>query len=94
MAIEKTAYVERVLIVLNADGTLKGAHQELLEVYADAGTVVASRQLPAAPLDAATLATALPSQSALLSQVAALTPQRSDETAAGNSDGHAAVPRS
>lgn len=73
MTITRTSYPERVLIVLNADGTLKGAHVEHLEILADGGDVLQSRQLPAVALNGDALAGLLPEQSALLAQVQALT---------------------
>lgn len=76
MAIARTSYPERVLIVLNADGSLKGAHQETLEQVIDGADVLSAKMLPAAPLDAATLASVLPSQGALAAQVQALTAER------------------
>ena len=72
-----TIHVERVLIVLNPDGTLKGAHQESLQTYDDGS----ARQLPASGLDAATLAAILPDQAALAAQVQALTVERDAATA-------------
>jgi hypothetical protein len=67
-------YPERVLIVLHQDGTLAGAHVERRQIIDDgAGTVLFERQLPAEPLDAATLAAILPDQGALLAQAATLT---------------------
>lgn len=72
MALSRTRYPERVLIVLNPDGTLKGAHQEELEITDDNG-VLSYRQLMAAGVDQATLATILPTQATLTAQVQALT---------------------
>lgn len=75
MSITRTNYPERVLIVLNPDGTLKGAHQEAIEAIRDGDDVISVRQMPAAPLDAATLAAVLPDHAALAAQVQALTDQ-------------------
>lgn len=72
MAITKTSRVERVLIVLNEDGSLKGAHQEQEEMLAEDGTILSQRQLLPEPLTPETLAAALPSQAALAAQVEAL----------------------
>lgn len=73
MALSQETYVERVLIVLNPDGTLKGAHQESLEVIKNDGEAVSEKQLAAAPLDTETLASILPDQAALAAQVQVLT---------------------
>lgn len=82
MAITTTSYTERVLIVLNEDGALKGAHQETLTISRDGDTVVAASQGSAVPLDAAALAAILPNQAALAAQVQALTDALSEMTAA------------
>lgn len=81
MAIVKTTRVERVLIVLAADGTLKGAHQEREEVIAEDGAVLSQRQLPPEPLTGDALAAVLPSQSALSSQVGSLQAALAEMTA-------------
>lgn len=73
MPITRTTYAERILIVLNPDGTMKGAHQEAIETIADGADVLSVKQTAAAPLDAATLAAVLPDQGSLLSQVQTLT---------------------
>jgi len=73
MPITRTTYPERILIVLNPDGTMKGAHQEAIETIADGADVLSVKQTAAAPLDAATLAAVLPDQGSLLSQVQTLT---------------------
>lgn len=75
MTISKETYTERVLLVLNSDGTLKGAHSEAMETIRDGDVVLAARMLPAEPLDAATLATVLPDQAALYAQVQSLMDQ-------------------
>lgn len=69
MALEKQEYVERIVIVLNPDGTLKGAHQETLTHYVDDGTIVASRQQTPVGVDSATLSRIVPASSVLLAQV-------------------------
>lgn len=76
MTITRTSYPERVVIVLNADGSIKAAHQESLEAIADDGVIIQSRQLAAASLSAETLTYVLPSTAALTAQVAALTEER------------------
>lgn len=81
MALSRTRYPERVLIVLNPDGTLKGAHQEELEITDDNG-VLSYRQLMAAGVDQATLATILPTQATLTAQTQALTTDLATMTAA------------
>jgi hypothetical protein len=73
MPIETTAYTERVLIVLNPDGTFKGGHSEAVAISRDGATVLAVMQMPPVPLTEATLATVLaPASAALAAQVAAL----------------------
>lgn len=75
MAITVTSYPERILIVLNPDGSLKGAHQERLETIVDGETVINAKQLGAEPLDEAALVAVLPDQAALAAQVQSLTDQ-------------------
>jgi hypothetical protein len=82
MPITRTTYPERILIVLNPDGTMKGAHQEAIETIADGDDVLSVKQLSAAPLDAGALAAVLPDQGSLLSQVQTLT----DDLAAMTTD--------
>ena len=48
MALTKTTYVERVLIVLNEDGTYKAAHKETQDVVRDGETVLSRTLAPAA----------------------------------------------
>jgi hypothetical protein len=69
---EEVSYVERVLIVLNPDGTLKGAHQETLNEVRKDGAVIATQYLPAAPLDAEALKAILPDRAAAIAQAANL----------------------
>lgn len=76
MALTKSTRVERVLIVLDADGGLKGAHAESLTTISDGDIVLAVTQEPAAPLTAQALAGVLPDQAALLAQVQALIAER------------------
>lgn len=76
MTITKTSYVERVLIVLNADGTLKGAHSQTLDAIVEDGVVLRETQGDAVPVDAASLSIALPDKGALVEQVQALTSER------------------
>jgi len=47
----KKTYIERVLIVLNEDGTLKAAHQEKLERVFDGEELYAEKYLPAEPVE-------------------------------------------
>ena len=61
MALTEISYPERVLIVLNADGTLKGAHQERLREIRDGDVLITASMLPAEPVAAETLAAILPS---------------------------------
>ena len=55
-----TSYVERVTIVLNPDGSIKGAMQESLQTIADTSvtppTILQAQMLPAVPIAPATLA--------------------------------------
>lgn len=76
MAITRTSYPERVMIVLNADGSLKGAHQESLERLEEDGVLLQERQLSAVPVVAATLASVLPDTATLQAQIMALTAER------------------
>ena len=76
MSIQKTSYIERVLIALHPDGSIKGAHQESLLVVKDGETVLSTTQLGAVGLTAEALALALPAQGALLAQLAAVTAER------------------
>jgi hypothetical protein len=82
MPITRSTYPERVLIVLNSDGTLKGGHQEAIETIADGADVLSVKQLAAAPLDAGTLAAVLPDHASLLAQVLSLTAERDAAVAA------------
>lgn len=76
MSITDTTHIERVLIVLNPDGSLKGAHQERLREVRDGDVALLSAtQLPAEPLTPEALAAVLP-QAALAAQAAALVAER------------------
>jgi hypothetical protein len=81
MAITKTEYVERVVIVFRTDGTLKGAHQSGLEIIADNGATISERETAPVPVDAATLAQLLPDVATLTAQVSALVVERDELTA-------------
>lgn len=72
----KTKYVERVVIVLNPDGSLKGAHQSGLETIHKDGKLVSERETPAMPVDQMTLAQVLPEAAALTAQASALAAER------------------
>ena len=76
MSMHKNTHIERVLIVLNPDGSFKAAHQESLSIIKAGGTVLASVQEPATALTAEALSQALPSQGAILAQLAAVTAER------------------
>lgn len=78
MALTKTTYVERVLIVLNEDGTFRAAHKETVDVVRDGDTVLSQTTAPAAPLAAADLAGVLPDAASLLAQVEALQVELAD----------------
>lgn len=81
MAITKTTYVERVLITLAQDGSLKGAHQESISEIKDGAVVLAQKMEAAEPLDAITLAEILPDHAALIAEIAALNISLSEATA-------------
>lgn len=67
---KKESHIERVLIVLNPDGSLKAAQGERLErVLDDDGSVVAERYLPAEPLTEETLAKVLPDKARLIADL-------------------------
>lgn len=68
MALTDTAYVERVLIVLNQDKTMKAAHQERRRTVSDGETVIADTMLGAEPLDVSTLAVVLPDSAVLIAE--------------------------
>jgi len=80
-----TSYVERVTIVLNPDGSVKGAMQESLQTIADTSvtppTILQAQMLPAVPIAPATLAAVLPAQASALSQVSTLQQQVTTLTA-------------
>lgn len=76
MSMHKSTYIERVLIVLNPNGSLKGAQQESLATIRDGETVLATVQEPLTALTEVALAQALPTQGALLAQLAAVTAER------------------
>lgn len=65
-----TTYIERVLIVLNPDGSFKGAHAERLTEIRDGEVILAARQ-EVVPLTADALAVVLPQHADLLSRVLA-----------------------
>lgn len=71
MALTQEIYTERVLIVLNPDGSFRGAHQEKFRRVMDGETVLQAIQSPAEPVTAETLASVLPGQASLLAQLAA-----------------------
>lgn len=76
MALTKQTFIERILIVLNSDGSFKGAHQESLTLIEDDNTVMSSVQEPAVGLTASALLQVLPNQAALLAQLDELTKER------------------
>lgn len=73
MTIAKSTYTRTVLIVLNENGTLRGAHQERVETITNDGTVISSRVMAAEPVSPEALAALLPDRAALLAQVQSLT---------------------
>lgn len=74
MTMERRGYVERVLIVMNSDGSLRGAHQERIEGIFENGALVDGtlRQTPAEAVEPAALSALLPAQGALVAQVRSL----------------------
>lgn len=72
MALEEQTWIERVLIVFNPDGTLRGAQQiRMTAIFRDGVRMAADQEYAAEPLDGETLATALPAVAALTAQCAA-----------------------
>lgn len=73
MQIETEKYVERILIVLNNDGSFKGAHEESIVINYDISVtpkaIVNAQMLPAKGLDETSLKALIPSESSLLSQL-------------------------
>lgn len=83
--ITETSRTERVLIVLNPDGSLKGAHGERLhEVRSSDGNLIAARQT-VEPYSAAALEAALPGVAALTARVLELEASEASLTSARNS---------
>lgn len=76
----KISYVERLLIALNEDGTVKGAAQYKMTKWDD--PEIPDKPGDAEPLDPAAIAVALPAQAALLAQVGALQAACRAETSA------------
>ncbi len=74
MAITKSQWVERILIVKNEDGTLRGAHQEQIIVIRDGDQVLSAQQLPAETVSAEAL-DGLVDASTLVAQVDSLIDQ-------------------
>lgn len=72
MTIVKIDYAERVLIVLNPDGSFKGAHQERHVVVKDGDQVLSESMSLPEPLSPEALATVLPDQAALASQIVSM----------------------
>lgn len=68
MTITQTDYVERVLIVLNPDGTLKGAHAERMRELREDGIVISARQ-DTQPLSEDDLVSVVPGSAALLADL-------------------------
>lgn len=94
MTLSTATFVERAVIVLNPDGSMRGAHQESLRRISEDGATIQETILPAVPLDAASLATVLPTQAAALAQAAALQTalaEAQQATAAANDGRDAAV---
>lgn len=66
MALTKTEFTERVLIVLNEDGSFRGAHKEGLSILRADGVVVNVMQGSPEPLQAGDLEALLPSLADLI----------------------------
>lgn len=75
MSITRAEHVATVVITLAADGSLIGAHQESIERITDGDVLLTEKYLSAVPLDAAALATVIPAQADLVSQLAAANAQ-------------------
>lgn len=69
MAIEKTTRIERFLIVVKADGTLKAAAAYDLETISDGDLVITTRELPAREIQSGELASVFPDRAALLATI-------------------------
>lgn len=81
MPITENLIDHRILIVLDpVTGALRGAHEDKLTALMDGETQRGVIPTNGVPLDAATLATALPTQAALAAQVQSLTDQVSTMT--------------
>lgn len=70
MTITQTDYVERVLIVLNPDGSFRGAHAERLREVREDGMVISARQ-DVQPLGPDDLTAVLPNAAVLMTDLAA-----------------------
>ena len=81
MALSEISYVERVLIVLNPDGTFKGAHAEQLREIRD-GDKVLSAQQTTTPLTADALTTVLPDTATMLTSIKSIEAERDAALAA------------
>lgn len=75
----KIRYIDRILIVLNPDGTLRGAAQYPITTWDDPD--IPDKTGDAEPISVATLTAVLPSQSAGIAQLA-LAAQHATEAAA------------
>lgn len=69
MPLTKKSFVERVMIVLNEDGSFKGAHAEKLSLICVDGALISATQEAAEPLQAADIAALLPTQAALMASL-------------------------
>ena len=75
MAITDTTHLERVLIVLNPDGTLKAACAQSLRVVSDGDTILSAHQLDPVAIDGAALQAVIPT-APLLAQLQTMTVER------------------
>lgn len=77
--ISDTTRIERVLIVLNPDGTLKGAHQESIRTVKDGETLLVSKQLDPVPVTLEALQAILPAAEWIAKTQAAVDAQAAAE---------------
>ncbi len=75
MTITKSQWVERILIVRNEDGSIKGAQQEQFVIVRDGDSIISSQQLAAEPVDPRILAGLIDS-GPIISQLAQVTAER------------------
>lgn len=70
--LEKSSYVERVLIVLNSNGTIKGAHSQTLDTISEDGIELRVSQGDPQPVSADAIGVVLPTLAQAISQIQSL----------------------